>query len=140
MPRPHPLLGAGVVLALIIGGIMIAGLVTQTWWLVAVAGWLLGSAVLLVQLDSWRRVRSLRRYVRDQVRGAVAASGVGTGGAQAELPGPTSVAPTAAPEDVVGAVRLLQAQYVGRLDRMQTTLDEALVALRDRDDASTPTG
>lgn len=129
MTRPLPLLGAGAVLALLLGGLMVGGLVLERWSLVVVAGWALGSATVLVQLDTWRRVRSLRRYVRDQVREAAEVSPVG-------LP----AAPAASPEDVVGAVRLLQAQYVGRLDRMQTALDEALGAVRDRDDTTSHTG
>lgn len=129
MTRLSFVLGAGALLALVLGALMLGGLLLERWSLVAVAGWVLASVILLVQLDVWRRVRSLRRYVRDQVR-------------QAGVPTPADVpaAPAASPEDVVGAVRLLQAQYVGRLDRMQTALEDALAAVRARDDSASRAG
>lgn len=124
MSRPLPVLAAGGLLALAVGGLVVLGVYLQRDVLVLLGVWALGSLILLVQLDTWRRTRSLRRYVRDQVRAAAhtdqspPSSGV--------HPAP---APTAAPEDVIGAVRLLQAQYVGRLDRMQTSLEDALAEL-----------
>lgn len=137
MTRPLPVFGAGAALALLLGGAMVGGLLTGHWWLVLLAGWALVSGTLLVQLDTWRRVRSLRAYVRDQVR-AIAPTRSFEGGQATTAPAASPV--TASPEDVVGAVRLLQAQYVGRLDRMQTALDETLVALKNRDDGPPQTG
>lgn len=130
MSRPLPVLGAGLALSLLLGAVLLAGLLTERWALVALSGWALGSAVLLVQLDTWRRTRSLRRYVRDQVREVTPVVTVAPG---SDVP---VTAPTASPDDVVGTVRFLQAQYVGRLDRMQTALDEAIATLRDRGDAT----
>lgn len=131
MSGPVPALSAGAVLALVLGGVLTAGLVLERWSLVALSGWAMGSALLLVLLDIWRRVRSLRRYVRDQVRAAIPEG-------QLEMPTAPTAPVMATPEDVVGAVRILQAQYVGRLDRMQTSLDETMALLQDR--TSTPTG
>ncbi|SEE98312.1 hypothetical protein [Ruania alba] len=37
--------------------------------------------------------------------------------------------PGVSPDDLMGTVRLLQAQYVGRLDRSQAALEEAAAAL-----------
>lgn len=41
-------------------------------------------------------------------------------------------------EDLVGTVGVLQAQYTGRLDRAQRSLDDAVQALRAHLDATTP--
>lgn len=42
---------------------------------------------------------------------------------------PARTAPTTTHEDLLGTIRLLQAQYVGRLDRAQDSLDAATAAL-----------
>lgn len=42
-------------------------------------------------------------------------------------------------EDLLGTVRVLQAQYEGRLDRAQSSLDEAVRALREQLDAPSST-
>ena len=42
---------------------------------------------------------------------------------------PASAASTSTEEDLMGTIRLLQAQYVGRLDRAQDSLDLATAAL-----------
>lgn len=59
---------------------------------------------------------------------------------------PAPVAAKAVPattnDDLMGTIRLLQAQYVGRLDRAQTSLEEAtdalLTAAGDRDRTGMP--
>ena len=57
---------------------------------------------------------------------------------------PSRTAPTTTQEDLLGMIRLLQAQYVGRLDRAQDSLDAATAALlaatsaRDRAGAQQP--
>jgi len=95
----------------------VAGVALRWWWLVALAAMALGTAVLLVALDTDRRVRELRALVRSEIAGIDLSAG--------------RAAP--AQEDVVGTVRLLQAQYTARLDRLQDTVERSL---RGRDDTA----
>jgi len=106
------LVGAGAAGALTLVAVVAAAL--QWWWLVVLAVMLLLSAALLAALDADRRVRELRSFVRKEI-GAIDT----TGG---------RAAPST--EDVVGTVRALQAQYTGRLDRLQDAVEQAL---RQRD-------
>lgn len=102
----------------LVGGVTtlaaVVGAALGWWWLTVLAGMALLTAVLLVALDADRRVRELRAFVRAQI------AGIDTSGGR--------VAPS--DEDVVGTVRALQAQYTGRLDRLQDTVEQAL---RSRD-------
>lgn len=118
-PRLVPL--AGGVIGLVLGLGVVVGTALEAWVLVAAAGSVLGAAILLVQVDTWRRTRSLRNFVRDQLRRGVPVTGVPAA--------PAAPAPAATQEDVIGAVRMMQAQYTGRLDRMQRSLEEALSQL-----------
>ncbi|MFK5634319.1 MULTISPECIES: hypothetical protein [unclassified Ornithinimicrobium] len=88
----------------------VAGAVSHLWWLVVLALAVLLSTVLLVALDADRRVRELRSFVRGELR-------------RTEMPEPRAAPST---EDVVGTVRALQAQYTGRLDRLQDAVEEML--------------
>lgn len=116
--RRHKLLvlgaaaGGGLVLLAVVGAAL------GWWWLVVLAGMTTLTAVLLVALDTDRRVRELRSFVRAQVAGIDV-----TGGRAAP-----------SQEDVVGTVRALQAQYTGRLDRLHDTLDSLGASIRQRDD------
>lgn len=103
-------LGAGFAGLMIL--VAVVGSAAQLWWLVVLAGTLLLSAVLLVGLDADRRVRETRRFLHQELRR------LDSVGPQ-RAPAPTS-------EDVVGTVRALQAQYTGRLDRLQDAVDEVL--------------
>lgn len=102
----------------------IVGAALQWWWLVTAAGMTLLSATFLAAFDSDRRVRALRPFVKQTVS-TVAAGDVGS-----------VQAPRLAEVDVVGAVQLLQAQYTGRLDRMQESVDQAVAHLRAEGDAA----
>lgn len=113
--RTQQLLLVGAAAAAGLSLLAVVGAVLQWWWLVVLAGMALLSAVLLVALDTDRRVRELRSFVKAQV------ASIDTTGGRA--------APTQ--EDVVGTVRALQAQYTGRLDRLQDTLE---ASLRRRDE------
>lgn len=115
------LIGACVAAALAL--VALIGVATEQWVLAAFGGITLVAAQFVVQIDNWRRTRSLRNYVRDEVRRA----SLGSTEVVTQVVAPN----TAAPEDVVGAVRLMQAQYVGRLDRLQTALDDAVAQLRE---------
>lgn len=107
------------VLGVTVGGglivLAVLGAALEWWWLVVLAVMTLLTAVLLVALDTDRRVRELRSFVKAQV------ATIDTTGGRA--------APSQ--EDVVGTVRALQAQYTGRLDRLQDTLE---ASIRQRDE------
>lgn len=109
---------------LLLGLLVAVGVLLDRPVLAALGGSGLGLLILLLQVDTWRRVRGIRRFVRDEIRrGAATAPAL-----------PTAPAVTA--EDVTGAVRVMQAQYTGRMDRMQTSLDEALASLAEHRSAS----
>lgn len=120
MSRSRNLLLAGVLVALVLGALIVVGTALEQWVVAAlgVAGLL--AAIFAVQLDSWRRLRAFRALLRKELRAS------GGDGETTFLPSGLS---TVTHDDVVGAVRLMQAQYTGRLDRMQTTLERALAEL-----------
>lgn len=121
MRSKYLLAGAGVAAVLSIIGLV--GSLLELWWLVVLAGMALLSATLLVALDADRRVRSLRPYIRGEVVRSSRAP---------KAPKPAAAqSPAVSEVDIVGAVKVLQAQYVGRMDRLQTSLDEAVALVRD---------
>ena len=78
-----------------------------------------------------------RAYGVPRAEAAPARTGKATARSAQGKPGASAPArPAAAPQqDVTGAVRLIQAQYMGRLDRAQTALESAAEDLRSvRDD------
>ena len=103
---------------------MALGLWLELGWMVALGAWLLLSVILLVLIDIWRRLRALPSRLRGDVQSALAA-------ARMEDVGPLEVQ-TATTEDVVGTVRTLQAQYTGRMDRLQDRLEATLARLDER--------
>ncbi|MCK0114322.1 hypothetical protein MWU75_19470 [Ornithinimicrobium sp. F0845] len=109
------LVGAGAACLLTV--VAVVGAVLEWWWLVVAAAMVLLSCAFLAALDADRRARALRPLVLKAVSSA--------GSVAAER-----VAPPVSEADVVGAVRVLQAQYTGRLDRMQAALDQAVTQLR----------
>jgi hypothetical protein len=108
--KKYVLAGAGVAAVLTV--LAVLGALLQWWWLVVAAAMILLSLVLLVGLDADRRVRALRAFIHQEI-------------SRVAGPAPDRVAPPVADADVVGAVRVLQAQYTGRLDRMQESIDRA---------------
>ncbi|WP_122261727.1 hypothetical protein [Ornithinimicrobium cerasi] len=114
--RSSKLLLGGAAVAGVTTALAVVGAVLTWWWLVVLAGSALLSAVLLVALDTDRRVRELRSFVRSEI------AAVDTTGGRA--------APTT--DDLVGTVRALQAQYTGRLDRLQDTVEATLRRLDER--------
>lgn len=110
------LLGAAVGGALTL--LAVIGTVQERWWLVTLAAMVLLTATLLLALDADRRVRALRAFVRSEV--AKGANLRASAERRVQEPPPVTS------EDVVGTVRALQAQYTGRLDRIQDTLEATL--------------
>ncbi len=106
------MLAAGVAAALTL--VIMVSAALGAWALAATAGALLLSACLVVQVDSWLRLHAPRQLLTEGQR---ASSGSGSAGLGAD-------------GDSTAAVRLMQAQYTGRLDRMQTSLEDALAELR----------
>lgn len=119
--RHHLVTAAGAVVGLVLAALVVVGVALEAWTLAAAAGSVLAVGILVVQLDTWRRTRSLRAFVKTEVRRT---AGRGAENAPVDLPSPRGSSITE--DDVMGAVRLMQAQYTGRLDRMQRALDDAL--------------
>lgn len=106
--------------------VVVVGVAQQWWVLAAAAGCALVSAAIITSLDTARRTRALRSYIRNEIKRASPKV------APASTTAPVPVAPPpVTPVDVVGTVRMLQAQYVGRLDRLHASV-EALLDSRDR--------
>lgn len=113
--RRHKLMVLGAAAGGGLSLLAVLGAALGWWWLTVLAAMLLVTAVLLAAIDTDRRVRELRSFVKAQV------ATIDTTGGRA--------APSQ--EDVVGTVRALQAQYTGRLDRLQDTLE---ASIRQRDE------
>lgn len=114
-------LAAGLTVVAVIGAAL------QWWWLVAAAVMILLSATFLAAVDADRRVRSLRPFVKQTVNQAAGET------AQEQAPSLTDA-------DVIGAVQVLQAQYTGRMDRMQASLEHAVARLRAEGETGQPGG
>ncbi|MGO0575840.1 hypothetical protein [Ornithinimicrobium panacihumi] len=112
--RSHKLLLVGASLSVVLTALAVLGAVRSWWWLAVLSAMVLISATLMIAIDTDRRTRELRAFVRSQV------ASIDTTGGRA--------APTT--EDVVGTVRVLQAQYTARLDRLQDSVEDALRQLR----------
>lgn len=107
----------GLAFGLVLLTAIVVGVLARLPVVVAVAAGGLGVAILTVQIDTWRRTRSLRNFVRDEIRSA----------SRDDVGSRHNTVPVTA-DDVTGAVRILQAQYTARLDRMQDALEEFLAA------------
>lgn len=98
---------------------------TEVWWLLVLALTLLLSASFVAALDADRRVISVQRTTaRDLKR------------VRAEIAARPKDSAAASEQNILGSVRLLQAQYTGRLDRMQTSIENSLKV--DRNPSSRP--
>lgn len=129
--------------ALVLVVAAVVGAAFQLYWLSVACLGLLLVANLAVDLDTNRRTRYLPRKVKNLLRTVSPAISAtpGDGGrirsvapGEAAPPAPKSRSnkppkPAAQP-DVRGAVRLIQAQYIGRLDRAQSALEAAAEDLR----------
>lgn len=140
-------LAAGVVASILITVAVAAG-----WWTVATAvGALLVTATLVVAADANRQARMVRRRLtkmghrmdqlvkagRDREDGALGAGR--TEGVRTVVTPDLNVPATDFPgeanrADMLGAVRVLQAQYTARLDRLQASVEETLADLRREKD------
>ncbi|OLT19551.1 hypothetical protein BJF81_08500 [Ornithinimicrobium sp. CNJ-824] len=119
--RHHLVTAAGAVVGLVLAALVIVGVAQEVWTIAATAGSVLALGILVVQLDTWRRTRSLRAFVKTEIRRTA-----GREAENAQVGLTYARASSVTEDDVMGAVRLMQAQYTGRLDRMQRALDDAL--------------
>lgn len=127
MSNPRVVLLSGVVLSAAMGLLAVVGVWAEQWVLVALAGAVMAGTTLLVQLDTWRRTRVMRNFLRDEIRQRSGGSGLARNMTDLDsAPAPTQ-------DDVLGAVRLLQAQYTGRLDRLQAAVEQALAQVAPAD-------
>ena len=119
----------GIAVAAVLSLTITIAVAAEWWTLAAAAAALLLSSGILVAADTNRQVRMVRRQLLkvarrvDQVRAPVVEAPV----VDVETP----VEETRA--DMLGAVRVLQAQYTARLDRLQDTVERSL---RGRDDTA----
>lgn len=113
----------GAVLAAMLTLAATAGAAVGLWWLVVASAMVLVSSTFLLTLDASRRIRYLPGRVRQVVRRAMPRKIH-----QEPEPAPVAAAPPTE-QDVVGTVRVLQAQYLGRLDKLQADVESALAAL-----------
>lgn len=120
----------GIAVAAVLSLTITIAVAAEWWTLAAAAAALLLSSGILVAADTNRQVRMVRRQLLkvarrvDQVRAPVVEAPV----VDVETP----VEETRA--DMLGAVRVLQAQYTARLDRLQAAVDEAVAELRGESD------
>ena len=96
--------------------------------LARIASTLLVAAVGLLVIDGTvalrrteRQVRRVRSVVRD-----VASRPAARPRESVKVPPRAETLPATSTADLIGTIKLLQAQYVGRLDRMQAALDAAI--------------
>lgn len=127
MSNPRVVLLSGVLLSAAMGLLAVIGVWAEQWVLVTLAGAVMAGTILLVQLDTWRRTRVMRNFLRDEIRQR--SGGPGLARSMTAL----DSAPAPTQDDVLGAVRLLQAQYTGRLDRLQAAVEQALAQVAPAD-------
>lgn len=118
------LVGAGV--AIVLSLLVLVGVALEQWVLAAGAASALVSATLVIALDSWRRARSLRSFVRAEIRALATRQAQAGAGQPLRLQPPAPAAPAELQPQVVDTVRLLQAQFVGRLDRLQASVESVV--------------
>lgn len=131
MSRKLALAALGILL--LVAGAAVAAARDAGFVAVILLGLVVGAGALAA-LDANQRVRGLHRQLAhwqkaNQQRMAVVEDELLRRAARAEA---------ATQDDVLGTVRLIQEQYVGRLDRAQAELEEAAAALRHAAGSSQP--
>lgn len=124
--RQLVLAAGGAAAVLVVGGVLAVSL--SQWVLAAAAAGALAAVMLTVQLDTWRRVRGTRAQVRQELA-RHARTTAGSADARAPVPTPRG---SVDPDDLRGALTMMQTQHAARLDRLQTALDLALAELTAR--------
>lgn len=120
------LLLLGLVVALVLSATITVAVAQRWWTMAAAAGALLVSAGLLISADANRQARIVRRQLRRQARRSRIPAAVPAEVVTVDTQTPIQATPT----DMLGAVRVLQAQYTARLDQLQASLDDAVEELR----------
>lgn len=146
------LLLVSLAVALVSATVITVAVALERWTLAAAVAALLLGAALVLAADADRQARLVRRRLTkllrqapgqragravetkptggpfgvasDQQDGVRGVTTPALGGPDAETPVDTTRA------DMLGAVRVLQAQYTGRLDRLQATVEQAVTDLR----------
>jgi hypothetical protein len=127
---------AGAAGGALLGAVAVVGAILEAWWLVVAAVMAVLTAILVIALDAHRLARNNHHQVRrlsTRLKRQGAAPAAASAGPDREpaRPDPAALgdAPPADLSDVVGALRVAQAQYAGRLDRLQRSVEVALDAL-----------
>lgn len=124
--------------SIVLSGLVVIGVSTQQWVLVSLAAVLLVNGTLLVALDAWRRVRMTRRIVRRELAKELTRQlSQSTPGMDDEGLARANTPHLIEQADLIGSMRVLQAQYVGRMDRMQASIDDAVRRLESGANSST---
>lgn len=125
------MLQSSLAFAFVVSVALTASVALQWWTIAAALGTALLSAVLLVAADANRQVRRVRRHLQrvgQRVDRARMTQAPAMNTPDSDTPVQTGRA------DMLGAVRVLQAQYTARLDHLQAVLDDAIAEIRqDRD-------
>ena len=122
------------VVAIVVSVALTVAVALEEWTLATALGAALISTTLLVAADANRQARLVRRKLLKLAR-----AGLGTEETPEREPEPREVEEDEVPiqtgrADMLGAVRVLQAQYTARLDHLQASLDEAVAELRKAGD------
>lgn len=113
---------AGAAIAAALTTASITGAVLQFWWLVVGPGMALLSATFLLTIDTARRVRYLPMKTKQIVRKNTPPRKA------VKQPSPS---PRTVEDEVSAAIKVLQSQYIGRLDRLQSSVEQALRELQE---------
>lgn len=162
LPKRSRLLVSSLAVSLFSVVVITISVAVEWWTLAAVVAALLLGATLVVAADADRQARMVRRRLSKMYHLGQTPTGGGPGGAKGTgmpfavgagrdgvrgvptpaLGGPDVETPMDTTRaDMLGAVRVLQAQYTARLDRLQATVEEAMMDLRrDEKEQSADTG
>ena len=131
------MLQLSLVMAIVVSVALTIAVALEQWTLATALGAVLVSSTLLVAADANRQARLVRRKLLKLSRAVAPARDTPEVEVEIEQDTPEDDIPIQTGRaDMLGAVRVLQAQYTARLDHLQASLDEAVADLRSASDHS----
>lgn len=118
------------VVAIVASVALTVAVALERWTLAAALGAALVSITLLVAADANRQARTVRRKLLKLARTGLGSAEPGERDSELGDVPEDEVPVQAGRADLLGAVRVLQAQYTARLDHLQASVDEAIAELR----------